>query len=54
MLEIELTEEELRKYGIDVDALEDSLSDAISDKTGYCHTGFSFTVVIKAELDETE
>lgn len=31
----------------DVEELEDRVSDAISDNTGWCHLGFSMTILSK-------
>lgn len=51
---IRLTQEELEEYGIDVDSLSEQLSETISKKTDYCHNGFHFTILIKADLDTSE
>lgn len=48
------TEDELKDHRIDVEEFAESLSDAISRKTGFLHKGFSFNVVVEAELDESE
>ena len=36
------------------DGLEDAISEAISDKTGFCHMGFSYRICVDAELDKSE
>ncbi len=48
---IEIKPDEL---DVSLDGLEDAISDAISDITGYCHTGFSYTIVVTADLDTSE
>ena len=37
-----------------MDGLEDEISDAISDATGFCHTGFTWSIQIEATLDMSE
>jgi hypothetical protein len=33
------------------DELEEALSDIISEKTGFCHLGFTYTITVQAVLD---
>jgi len=40
--------------GIDLDGLEDEISDKISDATGFCHTGFTWCIQVEATLDKSE
>jgi hypothetical protein len=50
-----LVEEDLD--GVSDDALEEvseAISNAISNKTGFCHMGFTYTIVVEAVLDKTE
>jgi len=42
------------KLNIDIDELEEAIADAISDITGYCHDGFSYTIEVVADLDTSE
>jgi hypothetical protein len=39
---------------IDKEELEEAISIAISDITGFCHTGFSYTIEVVAQLDDSE
>lgn len=39
---------------IDFDALEEEISELISDRTGFCHYGFEYKIVVKAKLDISE
>lgn len=34
--------------------LVQAISDLISDKTGFCHEGFSFEIKVSTKLDESE
>ena len=51
--EIRITEKDLEeKLGSDAYLdLAESISDLISDKTGFCHKGFVFEIKVSAELD---
>ena len=48
---IEICPEEL---DMDLQGIEDEISEKISDITGYCHDGFSYTIVVTAQLDKSE
>ncbi len=39
---------------IDKQELEEAISDAISDITGFCHKGFSYEIKVIAQLDDSE
>jgi len=52
MESIKITEEELDIEAYDGN-LEEAISEAISKKTGFCHRGFTFTIVVQADLDKS-
>jgi len=43
-----------RMLNIDIDELEEGISEVISADTGFCHTGFSYKIIVTAELDTSE
>lgn len=50
---INITEKELEQK-IDADTiyeLSEAISNLISDKTGFCHTGFTFEINVLTQLD---
>jgi hypothetical protein len=49
---LELTHADLKDYQLD--GLEDAISEAISNVTGFCHFGFSYKIVVTTMLDEEE
>jgi hypothetical protein len=49
---LSLTHRDLEDY--QCDGLEDAISEAISNVTGFCHFGFSYTIEVTTILDEGE
>lgn len=53
MTEIEFTEDEMENYGISVSFIAEELSEAISNKTEFSHQGFTFMILVEADLDKS-
>lgn len=43
-----------QNFWINKEYLEENISDAISDITGFCHNGFRYKIVVTTELDKSE
>ena len=43
---------EPEKLDMSLEPLEEAISDAISDITGFCHNGFNYEIVVTTELDD--
>ena len=49
--DVEITPSDL---DINIDGLDDAVSEAISDITGYCHVGFTYKIVATVTLDVSD
>jgi len=49
--EINYNREEVKKA---LEILEEAISETISEKTGFCHNGFSWNIEVFTELDNSD